>query len=162
MRIRSMFWIAAAAAIAACSGPEESPFDIAARETPVALEAGLYELRLGGATVVQLKSGSRTDEICLNSYDAAQILSNPLAKMLPPWENCVDEMETPRGNTLTGERRCEKRKTPMTASYSGTHTADSFQIQGMVKQGSDESASIMRLGSGDFSISGRRVGACSY
>ena len=49
----------------------------------------------------------------------------------------------------------------MTATFAGSHTADSFEIRGTVAQGDDENASVMHLGSGDFTLTGKRIGDCT-
>ena len=132
-----------------------------ATEQPVDLQAGLYEVSLGGSTVVKLKSEGRKAQICLDSYDASQFPRDPLLHLVAPWDGCSSQLGEPRGNAMSGKRMCEERKTPMTAAYTGSHTADSFEIKGTVTQGSDENASVMHLGSGDFSLLGKRVGDCS-
>jgi hypothetical protein len=143
-----------------CSNDSRSAYEIAAAESPVELQAGLYEIRLGGATVVELESGERTDQICLNSYDASQLPKDVLSKTIEPWEGCANLPDPPLGNAMSGARKCAERKVPMSAAYAGTHTANSFQIEGLVQQGKGETASIMRLGSGEFSIAGKRIGDC--
>jgi|tagenome__1003787_1003787.scaffolds.fasta_scaffold20983602_2 hypothetical protein len=125
------------------------------------MQPGLYELTLGGSTMVTLKSEGRKGEVCLTSYDASEFPKDPLERVAEPWEDCSTQVDPPRGNTMSGARQCKDRKTPMTATYTGSHTTDSFEIKGEVSQGSDENASVMRLGSGDFSIVGKRVGDCS-
>ena len=145
-----------------CSNDSRSAYEIAAAESPVELQAGLYEIRLGGGTVVELKSGERTDQICLNSYDASQLPKDVLSKTIEPWEGCANLPDPPRGNAMSGARTCAERKVPMSATYAGRHTSNSFRIEGLVKQGEGETASIMRLGSGEFSIAGKRIGDCGF
>ena len=132
-----------------------------ATEPPVDMQAGLYEVTLGGSTVVELKVEGRKTQVCLDSYDASQFPHDPLLHLVPPWDGCSTQLDEPRGNAISGKRLCEDRKTPMSAAYTGNHTADSFEITGMVTQGTDENASVMHLGSGDFSLIGKRVGDCS-
>ena len=139
----------------------KAAFEAASAEAPVNLAPGRYEISLGGGTLVNLKSGSRTADLCLNSYDATQFPKDPLSWTIEDWENCSTEVKPATGNAMTGARVCRERKMPMTASYTGTHNADSFRIDGVVKQSDDENASVMHLGSGDFIISGKRVGDCS-
>ena len=154
---RPVLVVFASAALGACTQGAEDP----ALQAPVQLAAGLYEVTLGGSTVVELKSRSRTDQICLTSYDASQFPKNPLDPIVEQWDGCVTEVAEPKGNAIKGARKCEARKVPMTAAYTGSHTADSFEIHGMVTQGSGEDANIMRLGSGEFSITGKRTGDCN-
>jgi hypothetical protein len=132
-----------------------------ATEQPVDLQAGLYEVSLGGGTVVKLKVEGRKTQVCLDSSDASQFPHDPLLHLVKHWDGCSTQLDEPRGNAMSGKRLCEDRKTPITAAYNGSHTADSFEIEGMVTQGSDENASVMHLGSGDFSLLGKRVGDCS-
>jgi hypothetical protein len=139
----------------------KAAFDAASLETPVSLTAGRYEISLGGGTLIELKSRSRTAEMCLNSYDATQFPKDPLSWTVEPWETCSTEVNPATGNAMSGARVCRERKMPMTASYTGTHNADSFRIDGVVKQSDDENASVMHLGSGNFTITGKRVGDCS-
>ena len=135
-----------------CTKPEDEP--------PVSLQPGLYEVRAGGSTVIELKSGERTGRICLDATATSYLPTDPLASLVEPWENCISDIEPPKGNAIRGARRCEGRKTPMRAVFSGSHTTDSFEIQGEVTQGDDEGGGVMHLGSGEFSISGKRTGNC--
>jgi hypothetical protein len=136
--------------LAACTvKPEDQP--------PVELQPGLYEVLVGGGTLVQLKDHERRGEVCI--YDAAAFKSMPLAQIQSPPEDCSDESSEAKGNALTGKRTCD-RKTPITIQYTGSHTADSFEFKGTVAQGSDESDMAMRLGSGEFSVTGTRKGDC--
>lgn len=160
--------VAAALALSSCSeigspsgNDPKAAFAAASLEAPVELLAGRYEIGLGGSTLVSLKSGSRTAEMCLNSYDASQFPKDPLSWTVEDWENCSTEVDPPKGNAMSGARVCRERKMPMTASYTGIHNTDSFRIDGVVKQSNDENESVMHLGSGDFVISGKRVGDCS-
>ena len=126
-------------------------------QAPVELHPGMYEVQVGGGTLVRLKSDERVGEVCI--FDAAQFRSSPLAQIQSPPEDCSDEPAEPKGNALTGRRTCD-RKTPIRIDYAGSHTTDSFEIRGTVAQGSDESGMAMRLGSGEFSVTGKRIGAC--
>lgn len=138
----------------------EASYDAAALEAPLELQPGFYELRLGGSTVVELRSATRTDQICLDSYGATHFSKDPLGWTIEPWETCSNELDPPQGNAMSGARKCEQRGMPMIARYTGTHTTDSFKIHGFVSQGTGENEQIMHLGSGDFSISGTRIGDC--
>ena len=129
--------------------PEDQP--------PVELQPGMYEVQVGGGTLVRLKNDERVGEVCI--FDAAQFKSSPLAQIQSPPEDCLDEAAEPKGNALTGKRTCD-RKTPIRIEYAGSHTTDSFEIKGTVAQGSDESDMAMRLGSGEFSVTGKRKGDC--
>lgn len=171
IRMRKALLASAIVALAACSeigssghraDDPQASYQAASLEVPVNIVAGLYEIRLGGATVVELKSASRTDRICLNSYDASQFPNDPLFWTVERWDACSNELDSPKGNAMSGARICEKRKMPRIARYTGTHSADSFRIDGVVKQSDDENESVMHLGSGTFSIIGKRVGDCSY
>lgn len=141
------------AILAGCSVPPE-------RQPPVQLQPGLYEVTLGGGTLVELKAGGRVADICLNGYDAGEFVKDPIGPVIERWENCSSEVEAPRGNAMSGGRTCTTRKMPMTLRFTGSHTTDSFEIQGTVMQGSGENASVMHLGSGEFSLKGRRIGEC--
>jgi hypothetical protein len=132
-----------------------------ATEQPVVMQAGLYDVTLGGSTVVALKSEGRTTQVCLDSSGAAQFPIDPLGPLVKAWSTCSSQLDEPRGNAMSGKRMCRERKTPMTATYTGSHTVDSFKIEGKVTQGADETEEMMRLGSGDFSLLGKRVADCS-
>jgi hypothetical protein len=106
---------------------------------------------------VQLKNDERNGEVCI--YDVAAFKNAPLAQIQSPPEDCSDESAEPKGNALSGKRTCD-RKTPIRIEYAGSHTADTFELKGTVAQGSDESDMAMRLGSGEFSVSGKRKGDC--
>ena len=126
-------------------------------QAPVDLQPGLYEVLVGGGTLVQLEGHERRGEVCIS--DAAAFKSAPLAQVQSPPEDCSDESAEPKGNALSGKRTCD-RKAPITIEYAGSHTADSFELKGTVAQGSDESDMAMRLGSGEFSVTGTRKGDC--
>ena len=130
-----------------------------ASEQPVELQPGLYEVTVGGGTVVRLRSDQRTDQICLSPPDAIDFPKSPLYPIIGGWDDCTETPDEPRGNAISGKRQCD-RKAPMTVAYTGSHTTDSFELRGAVTQGSDENASVMRLGSGEFSITGRRITDC--
>ena len=129
--------------------PEDQP--------PVDIQPGSYEVLVGGGTIVQLKNDERRGEICI--YDAAAFKGDPLGQIQPAPEDCSDVYGSPKGNALSGERKCE-RKTPVVVRYTGSHTTDSFEIKGTVAQGDDETGMAMHLGSGDFSVTGKRKGDC--
>ena len=130
-----------------------------ASEPPVQLLPGSYEVAAGGGTMVELRGGKRSDLLCIAADSATMFKSNPLAQLTSDWEGCSDVYAEPRGNALAGSRTCE-RKTPVRITYSGSHTADSFEIRGTVAQGDDESGMAMHLGSGEFTITGKRRGDC--
>jgi Protein of unknown function (DUF3617) len=132
-----------------------------ASEPPVELQPGLYQVAVGGGTVVRLPSDQRSDQICLSPPDAIDFAKSPLYPTIGVWDGCSETSEEPKGNAISGKRECLDRKTPMTAAFAGSHTADTFEIRGTVAQGSDENSSVMRLGSGDFSITGKRIGDCT-
>lgn len=48
----------------------------------------------------------------------------------------------------------------MRAAFSGSHTTESFELKGQVTQCNQEGGGVMNLGSGEFSITGNRVGDC--
>lgn len=131
-----------------------------ASEPAVELLPGLYEVRVGGGTVVRLPSDRRTAQICFWPPDALTFPKNPLYPTIGDWDGCSDTLDEPLGNAISGKRRCD-RKAPMTVAYAGSHTTDSFELRGTVTQGDDEGGGVMRLGSGDFSIRGKRVGDCT-
>lgn len=131
----------------------------AANERPVELVPGLYEVSIGGGTMVRLASGGYHGKLCFTSSDAAEFPRRPLLHIFPEWSNCSTVDAAPKGNELGGKRSCEGRL-PALITYSGSHTANSFYIQGSVAQGHDETSMAMHLGSGDFTIEGKRTGAC--
>ena len=131
-----------------------------ASEPPVELLPGLYEVRVGGGTLVRLPSDERTARICFDPVDAMTFPKTPLFPTIGDWDSCTESPDEPRGNAISGKRQCD-RKSPMTVAYSGSHSADSFDLRGTVTQGDDEGGGVMRLGSGDFSIEGKRIGDCT-
>ena len=150
--MRSLFAVAALLWLAGCSNPKtEAPDDLA---------PGLYEVTLGGGTMIELASHERTDRICFAPENTLALPREPLSHIVKQWDGCSDEAAEPTGNAFSGARRCPNRKTPVNVEYTGTHGTDSFKIEGAVTQGSDEGGGVMHLGSGDFSISGKRVGDC--
>lgn len=137
------------------AGCAQDPAD----QPPVELQPGLYEVTVGGGTLVRLPSDKRTDQICLSVPEAIDFARSPLLPTIGSWDSCTESPDEPHGNAIGGKRQCD-RKAPMTVTYAGSHTTDSFELRGTVTQGSDENESVMRLGSGDFSITGRRITDC--
>lgn len=131
-----------------------------ATEPPVELQPGLYEVQVGGGTVVELKSGERTERICFYPPDALTFPNTPLYATVGNWDGCSDTPDDPRGNAISGKRQCLDRRVPLTATYAGSHTTDSFELRGTVTQSDDEGGSVMHLGSGDFTITGKRIAPC--
>ena len=144
---------ASALAISACTSPEDQP--------PVALQPGLYEVALGGGTLVELTSGERTSQVCLDETEAHYFPSDPLAPLIERWENCAFEAQPRKGNAIAGARQCDQRAMPMRASYTGSLATDSFELNGEVTQSNDEGGGVMHLGSGEFSLTGKRIGDCT-
>lgn len=134
-----------------------------ASEPPVALQPGDYEVQVGGGTLVSLADHQTKGRVCLAEDAAADFPENPLGHLIEDWDGCSDSVDEPRGNAFSGKRECDqsdRRHTPVLVRFTGSHGADSFELRGAVTQGSDEGGGVMRLGSGDFSVSGQRVGAC--
>jgi hypothetical protein len=154
---RVLYWLAVLPGVAGCSSPE--------KEQPVDLQPGTYEVTVGGGTIVALASGQRTDRICFQSDNAVAFPREPLSHIIEHWDDCSDELADPKGNAISGARKCtggegHRRKVSVLATFSGSHSTDSFKIEGAVSQGEGEGGGIMRLGSGDFTITGHRVGDC--
>ena len=124
----------------------------------MALSPGLYEISIGGGTMVRLPSGDYHGAVCFAAADAGAFAQKPLALIFPEWPGC-STIHDPKGNALRGKRTCEGRL-PAWISYSGSHDANSFIILGSVAQGHDETPMVLHLGSGDFTITGKRTGAC--
>lgn len=138
----------------ACAAPED--------QLPVDLQAGLYEVVVGGGTLIEARSGNVVDKVCIDASAASNFATDPLGPLVKPWRECSSTTEPPRGNAMAGSRKCEARKMPMVATWAGSHTTDSFEIDGLVEQGNgDEGGRVMHLGSGEFRITGKRVGECS-
>jgi hypothetical protein len=137
---------------------EPKPDPHAAAELPVALNPGLYEVSISGGTMVQLPSGEYSGTVCFSSADADGFARKPLAAIFPEWPGC-STVDDPKGNAIRGKRTCEGRL-PAWITYSGSHDANWFVIVGSVAQGHDETAMALHLGSGDFTIVGKRTGAC--
>ena len=138
--------------LAACSAPED--------QEPVALQAGLYDVVVGGGTLIESRSGQTVDQICIQDAQAAYFPTDPLGPIVKPWDSCSSTLDEPKGNAMSGSRKCEARKMPMVATYSGSHTTDSFEIDGLVEQRNQEGSGVMHLGSGEFHITGKRIGDC--
>ena len=137
-----------------------------ATEPPVDLKPGLYQVTLGGGTVVELKAGGRQAEICFAADNALALPSDPISHIIPDWDGCTTRHDEPRGNAMSGERTCPggegyRRKKSMRMAYSGSHGTEDFRIDGEVTQGDDEGGGVSHLGSGPFRITGTRVGECS-
>ena len=155
-----------AAAIVACSPDsgsdtklQQKPDPNAEAEQPIGLMPGLYEVSIGGGTMVRLASGEYDGRLCFSAADADAFPRHPLHHIFPEWAGCSAVDSAPKGNAVRGKRTCETRL-PASISYSGSHTANSFTLAGSVAQGHDETAMAMHLGSGDFTITGKRVGPC--
>ena len=137
-----------------------------ASEPPVELKGGLYQVSAHGGTVVELKGADkRSAEICFAPESASALPGEPLAHLIPSWDGCDTHNDPPRGNAMSGSRNCpggegHERHQSMHLAFTGRHTADTFDIAGAVTQGDDEGNGVMHLGSGDFAISGKRVGDC--
>ena len=137
---------------------EPKPNPHAAAERPVALNPGLYEVSIGGGTMVRLPSGAYNGKLCFSAADADAFAQRPFAHIFPEWAGC-STVDDPKGNAIRGKRTCESRL-PAWISYAGSHDANSFIIVGSVAQGHDETPMVLHLGSGDFTIVGKRTGAC--
>ena len=151
--------------VTACSPNSGQPTDPqprldprAASEAPVALKPGVYHVAIGGGTMVKLASGAYDGELFFSAEDADAFPHHPLRHIFPEWPACSSVDDEPRGNALKGKRTCGGRL-PAWINYRGSHTGDSFVIEGSVAQGHDESSRAMHLGSGDFTITGERVRA---
>ena len=146
------------AGLAGCSDP--------ATEAAIDLQKGLYEVTVGGGTFVSLKGSKITDRLCYDSYDATAFKQLPLNKISPLVAECAPGTSEPVGNSLKGSRTCSRPArgdspgSDIRIAYEGQHDATSFTVRGTVAQGSDESASAMHLGSGEFRILGKRVSDC--
>jgi hypothetical protein len=109
--------------------------------------------------MIELPSRQREDRVCFQADKAFNFPHDPMGSIVAPWEGCVDSAD-PVGNALKGARTCSARRTPVNITYAGRHDDRSFTFEGTVAQGSDEAASVSHLGSGDFRITGKRVGDC--
>lgn len=109
--------------------------------------------------MVQLPSREYQGKLCFSAADAAAFPRAPLARIFLEWPQCSTADAEPKGNALAGKRTCGGRL-PAWINYSGSHTANSFVIEGSVAQGHDETPMALHLGSGDFTIVGKRVGGC--
>ena len=155
--MRRILW-SIAVLVAGCSSPAD--------EDPVQLQPGLYEVVAGGATLVQLPGGKSIDRLCYSDQDASWFKRAPLARFFPEASGCTSNNAEPRGNALAGSRTCVRDGSADSGpietriAYDGHHTTNSFKIEGTVAQGEDETDYAMRLGSGEFTVVGRRVGDC--
>ena len=164
--MRNLAFVIPVAMLAACSPmsdlhskPEQKPDPRAASEQPVALVPGLYDVSIGGGTMVKLASGEYAGKVCFTPADAAAFPHSPLTHIFPEWPGCSSSDIESSGNAVKGKRTCESRL-PAWINYSGSHTANSFIIVGSVAQGHDETSMALHLGSGDFTVAGKRIGAC--
>ena len=154
-------WLLAMAAtgLAACTQPDP------AAEVPVDLLPGLYRVTLGGGTVVELKAGGRQAEVCFAPDNASAFPSDPISHLIPDWDGCTTANDAPKGNAISGLRNCpggqgHKRRQSMRMRYAGSHGTEDFAIEGEVSQGDDEGGGVSHLGSGPFTLSGKRIGNC--
>ena len=157
--MRRFVSIAVVLGLAGCARPDP------AAEAPVDLLPGLYQVTLGGGTVVELRSGSRQAEVCFAPDNALAFPGDPVSHLIPDWEGCTTSHDDPRGNAMSGLRNCpggegHQRRQSMRMSFVGSHSTDRFTIDGEVRQGDDEGGGISHLGSGVFRISGKRIGEC--
>jgi len=157
--MRNLMCVMVALGLAGCASPDP------ATEMPVDLLPGLYQVTLGGGTVVELKAGGRQADVCFATDNALAFPGDPVSHLIPDWPGCTTTADDPKGNAISGLRNCpggegHQRKTTMRMSYAGSHGTDEFRIDGEVTQGDDEGGGVMRLGSGPFRISGKRIGEC--
>lgn len=137
-----------------CSGPEG--------EDPVALKPGLYAVDTGGGEVLFLKNGETRMELCLAAADAAALLADPLGTLAYPWDRCREAPAPVRGNAMSGERVCgpDDGGQPWAhIQFKGSHGQDRFKLEGHSSHPGDR-AGMTDFRSGDFAISGERVGDC--
>lgn len=137
-----------------------------AREKPVDLLPGLYQLSVGGGTIVELKPAYATGQACFAVDNALAFPTDSVSHLIPDWEGCTTIQDDPKGNAISGHRTCaggegHKRGMSVRMDYHGSHSTDAFRIDGHVSMGDDETEQIMHLGSGDFMIAGKRIGDCS-
>lgn len=143
--------------LAACAGADP------ASEPPVELKPGLYEISVGGGTLVETHEGTRTAGKCIGHDAAVDFIRRPLAVATKSWPGCSDETAPRQGNAITGKRTCpetSKRSTSTLVEFTGRHSDSDFQLAGSVSQGDGEGGGVMRLGSGDFKVTGKRLGDC--
>lgn len=143
--------------LAACAGADP------ASEPPVELKPGLYEISIGGGTFIELPDGQRTSGKCLGHDAALDFTRRPLAVATKSWPGCSEETEPRQGNAIKGKRVCpetSKRSTSTLVEFTGSHSDSSFEFAGWVSQGEDEGNGVMHLGSGEFKVTGKRVGDC--
>ena len=157
--MRVMFAAALMLSVAGCAG--KNP----AKEKPVDLLPGLYQLSVGGGTIVELKPQYASGEACFAVDNALAFPTDSVSHLIPDWDGCTTTHDDPKGNAIGGLRTCpggdgHKRKTSVRMEYHGSHTADAFTIRGHVSMGNDETDQVMHLGSGDFMLDGKRVGEC--
>ena len=137
-----------------------------ATEKPVDLLPGLYQLSVGGGTIVELKPAFASGQACFAADNAAAFPTDSVSHLIPDWDGCTTNHDDPKGNAISGLRTCaggegHKRKMSVRMEYRGSHSTDAFRIDGHVSMGDDEGGGVMHLGSGDFMIAGKRIGDCS-
>ena len=147
------------AALAGCAAKDP------ATEKPVDMLPGLYQLTIGGGTIVELKPAFASGQACFALDNALAFPTDSVSHLIPDWDGCTTTHDDPKGNAISGLRNCpggegHKRKTSVRMQYRGSHTTDSFTIRGHVSMGNDETEQVMHLGSGDFMLDGKRVGEC--
>ena len=136
-----------------------------ATETPVDLRPGLYQVSVGGGTIVELKPRYSSGEACFAADNALAFPRDSVSHLIPDWDGCSTTHDDPKGNAISGVRNCPsgagyKRKMSVRMEYQGSHSSDAFTINGHVSMGDDEGGGVMHLGSGDFRITGKRIGDC--
>lgn len=158
--MRMLIAAALMAGLTGCAG--KNP----ATEKPVEMLPGLYQLTIGGGTIVELKPHYASGQACFEGPDAQAFPTESVSHLIPDWDGCTTTHDDPKGNAIGGLRNCaggsgHKRKTSVRMEYHGSHTADAFTIRKHVSMGNDETEQVMHLGSGDFMLDGKRIDECS-
>src|SRR3954471_20760385 len=81
-----------------------------ASEAPVELRTGMYQVNIGGGTIVDLSHGRQSGEICLDPSQTSELPGDPLQVLTGSWSDCLAQIEPRKGNAIGGTRTCDERR----------------------------------------------------
>ena len=140
---RLILLAAAPMLLAGCGGADP------ASETPVDLKPGKYDVFVRGSHLFEAPDNPGRSDVCLSEFEAREWPKHPLEKTTRKFNGCFDTIDEPKGNALSGTRKCPKG----TATFTGEHSDERFTVRGTVKSSTSDKEE-------GFTISGRRTGDC--
>lgn len=138
--------VVAAPLLAACSC---SAGRDAASEPPVDLKPGLYDVWVRGSRLFEAPDKPAQSNVCFSEWQAREWPKHPLEQTTRKFSGCYDTIDEPRGNALSGTRKCPKG----VATFEGEHGDERFVVRGTVKSSTSDKTE-------EFTITGRRIGDC--